>query len=151
MKTPCAGGPSSAMLDVVTLFAGRRPDTLGVRDGRLRGCPRSPNCVSSEARDDAHRVEPLRLDGDPAKGWHAVVELVGALPRTRVVTRDDGYLHAECRSALLGFVDDLELQLRADEGVVAVRSASRLGYSDLGVNRKRVDDLRRRLEKKGVG
>ena len=137
------------MLDVVPIFAGRRPDTLGVRDGRLRGCHRSPNCVSSEARDDAHRVEPLRLASDPAEGWRTLVEVVDALPRTKIVTREDGYVHAECRSALLGFVDDLELQLRADEGVVAVRSASRLGYSDLGVNRKRVDDLRRRLKKRG--
>ena len=137
------------MMHVVSIFAGRRPDTLGARDGRLRGCPRSPNCVSSEARDDAHRVEPLGLGGDPAEGWRTVVEVVGALPRTRIVTREEGYVHAECSSPLLGFVDDLELQLRADEGVVAVRSASRLGYSDLGVNRKRVDDLRHRLKKRG--
>jgi len=137
------------MLGVVPIFAGRRPDTLGARDGRLRGCPSSPNCVSSEARDDAHRVEPLRLGGDPAAGWRAVVEVVSALPRTKIVRRDETYLHAECSSPLLGFVDDLELQLRADEGVAAVRSASRLGYSDLGVNRKRVDELRRRLKTKG--
>lgn len=147
-EDPLRGWALLGDVDVVPIFAGRRPDTLGLRDGRLRGCPGSPNCVSSEARDDAHRVEPLRLAGDPAEGWRAVVEVVGALPRTRIVTHEDGYVHAECSSPLLGFVDDLELQLRADEGVVAVRSASRLGYSDLGVNRKRIHDLRRRLKKR---
>jgi uncharacterized protein (DUF1499 family) len=138
--------------DVVpfSIFSGRRPEGLGVRDGHLRGCPRSPNCVSSDASDAEHRVEPLRLRGDPDAAWRAAVEEVAASPRTRIVTRNRSYLHAECRSPLLGFVDDLELQLRADEGLLAVRSASRLGYSDLGVNRKRVEGLRGRLHRRGV-
>lgn len=134
----------------LSIFSGRRPEGLGVHDGRLRGCPSSPNCVSSDAGDAEHRVEPLLLSGDPAAAWRVVVEEVAASARTRIVTRNETYLHAECRSPLLGFVDDLELQLRADEGLLAVRSASRLGYSDLGVNRKRVDDLRSRLRRRGV-
>ena len=69
-------------------------------------------------------------------------ELVSELPRTRIIKEGSGYLHAECQSALLGFVDDLELHLRSSEGVIAVRSASRLGYSDFGVNRRRVEALR---------
>jgi uncharacterized protein (DUF1499 family) len=71
------------------------------------------------------------------------------MPRTRIVQREPGYLRAECRSALMGFVDDLELELRASEQLIAVRSASRLGWSDMGVNRRRVEELRRRLEVDG--
>lgn len=131
-------------------FAGRPPRSLGLHDGGLGACPNSPNCVSSEAGDSAHHVDALRLRGEAAAAWQKLVQDVGEQPRTRIVTRRDDYLHAECSSPLLGFVDDLELQLIPANGSVAVRSASRLGYSDLGVNRKRVDDLRSRLRAAGV-
>jgi uncharacterized protein (DUF1499 family) len=86
----------------------------------------------------------------PAEGWRAARELVSELPRSRIVTETADYLHVECRSALFGFVDDLELHLRPAGGIIAVRSASRLGYSDLGVNRRRVEDLRAALTDRGV-
>ncbi|HSD60534.1 MAG TPA: DUF1499 domain-containing protein [Burkholderiales bacterium] len=130
-------------------LGGSRPANLGVRDGRLAPCPASPNCVSSDADDD-HAVEPLRLALPAEKSWRAIREAVAALPRTAFVTETDDYLHAECQSALLGFVDDLELHLRPTEGIVAVRSASRLGHSDLGVNRKRVEGLRATLRSRGI-
>jgi len=72
------------------------------------------------------------------------------LRRTRITSETPEYLHAECRSALLGFIDDFELNLRPSEGVIAVRSASRVGYTDFGVNRKRVEALRAGLRKRGV-
>ncbi len=130
--------------------AGRRPAGLGVTAAGLPACPASPNCVSSDASDAAHRVEPFVLAVPPPQAWRVLHEVVSALPRTTVVTRTDTYLHAECASALLGFVDDLELHLRPDHGRVAVRSASRLGHSDLGVNRRRVEHLRAALEARGV-
>ncbi|MGH0030660.1 MAG: DUF1499 domain-containing protein [Myxococcota bacterium] len=133
-----------------SLLSGRRPRHLGVRDGKLAACPFSPNCVSSDARDFGHAVAPIRLDAPPSEAWQAAHDCVRALPRTELVAESEGYLHAECRSALLGFVDDLELHLRPDEGVIAVRSASRLGFSDLGVNRARVEDLRDALCARGV-
>jgi uncharacterized protein (DUF1499 family) len=131
-------------------LGGSRPANLGLRDGRLAPCPASPNCVSSDARDAEHAVEPLRLAQPAERAWRAIREAVAALPRTGFVTETGDYLHAECASALLGFVDDLELHLRPAEGIVAVRSASRLGYSDLGVNRKRVEELRAALRARGV-
>jgi uncharacterized protein (DUF1499 family) len=134
----------------VPLLAGARPAHLGVHERRLAPCPGSPNCVSSDAGDDAHRVAPLALALPAEEAWPAVREAVAALPRTRVEIEEAGYLHAECRSALLGFVDDLELHLRPEEGIVAVRSASRLGYSDFGVNRRRVERLRESLRSLGV-
>jgi len=130
--------------------AGKRPASLGVHDRGLAPCPASPNCVSSDARDESHRVPPLALAVDSAEAWRAARERVSELPRTRIVRVTADSLHAECRSAVFGFVDDLELQLRPEEGIIAVRSASRLGYSDLGVNRRRVEDLRTSLTNRGV-
>lgn len=133
------------------LFAGSRPAALGVRDGRLAPCPTSPNCVSSQAppEDAEHHVAalpfPASARGDPAAAWAALERAVRALERTSVVTVRPGYLHAEAATALLGFVDDLECLLDAAARVIHVRSASRVGYSDLGVNRKRVETLRARL------
>jgi uncharacterized protein (DUF1499 family) len=122
--------------------AGPPPAVLGVADGRLAPCPGRPNCVSSEAQDPDQRVAPLPLGRDPIEGWQRIRAAVANLPRTRIVTESADYLHAESRSALFGFVDDLELRRDPDAGVAHVRSASRLGYSDLGVNRRRVESLR---------
>lgn len=133
----------------MTIFSGSKPPALGVSAGRLRECPRSPNCVCSDARE-SHRVGAFPLALPSADAWARVREAVSALPRTRVVTATDDYLHAECRSRLFGFVDDLELHLRPREHVVAVRSASRIGYSDLGANRARVDALRAELARRGA-
>lgn len=122
----------------------------GVTDGRLAPCPDAPNCVSSDADDPSRRVDPFVLDAPPAQAWTAASAAVAALPRTRIVTRTDDYLRVECRSAVFRFVDDLELHLRPDQGIIAVRSSSRLGYYDFGVNRRRVETLRGRLRQSGV-
>ena len=131
-------------------LAGRRPADLGPRDNRLKPCPSSPNCVCSDERDERHGLAAFRLARPAAQSWAAARLAVLALPRTRIVDERDGYLHAECTSALLGFVDDLELQLREAEGSIAVRSASRLGYRDFDVNRKRVESLRAVLRAGGA-
>jgi uncharacterized protein (DUF1499 family) len=123
---------------------------LGVNNSKLENCPTSPNCVSSDAVDDDHHIESFRLVGSPVEAWRMTQRLVATLPRTKVITVENNYLHAECRSTLFGFVDDLELHLRPEEGTMAVRSAARLGYSDFGVNRKRIEQLRSELFKKGV-
>lgn len=125
--------------------AGRRPDDLGIHDGLLGTCPSSPNCVSSESTDLGHMIPAFYLTVDSAQGWKAVRDAVAAMPRTTIITETADYLHAQCASRLFGFVDDLELQLRRDPGTVAVRSASRIGYSDMGVNRKRIEMLRNEL------
>jgi len=123
---------------------------LGVNKAKLAACPSSPNCVSSDAGDSNHHIEPFRISASPVEVWRTTQDLVAALPRTKIVTAEDDYLHAECRSSLFGFVDDLELHLRPEENIIAVRSAARLGYSDFGVNRKRLERLRSELKKEGV-
>jgi uncharacterized protein (DUF1499 family) len=106
--------------------------------------------VSSDATDAVHAIAPLVLRRSATDAWEIARAIVAGRARTRVVTETPDYLHAECESALLGFVDDIELHLRVSDGVIAVRSASRLGCGDLGVNRRRIEELRVALAQRGV-
>lgn len=125
---------------------GARPAASAVRDGRLAPCPSSPNCVSSQAPDAAHRVEPLPLSGPVAAALVKLADIVRSLPRTAVVESSETYLRAEFTSALFRFVDDVEFFADEAAGVIHVRSASRVGSSDLGVNRRRVEQIRSRWD-----
>jgi uncharacterized protein (DUF1499 family) len=109
---------------------------------QLKACPDSPNCVCSEHEDGNHEIAPLAFSGDPDLAWADVMAAVNSLPRTTIVESGAASLQAESRSLLFRFVDDLELRLDADAGVIHVRSASRVGYGDMGVNRRRVEQLR---------
>ena len=132
-------------------FSGERPTNLGVTDTHLSPCPSSPNCVCSDASDSEHAIPSFRLTTPiPSEAWNTILAIVANLPRTTIVAQTENYIHAECQSALLGFVDDLELHFRPDQGEIGVRSASRLGRSDLGVNRKRVEALRAVLIAQGI-
>ena len=121
------------------MFSWKRPDYLGVKDGRLARPKRTPNCVSSQAdpTDREHYIFPIK--GEFSK----VRKAVESMPGATVIEEKAGYLYAEFRTRLLGFVDDVEF-LRGD-GVIHVRSASRLGRRDFGVNRKRIETLRKML------
>ena len=126
----------------LSLFS-NRPNDLGATDGRLAPCPDTPNCVSSQADAGSPRfVAPLSYTGDPAAAWGRLVAAVSDGIRATTVEQSDGYLRAECVTPLLRFVDDLECLLDADASLIHVRSASRVGRSDLGANRKRVERLR---------
>lgn len=118
---------------------------------KLPPCPDKPNCVCSQApRDDAqHAIQPLRFDGDPAAAWEALRRALAAMPRITVVEDSGEYLRAEARSLVFRFVDDLECVLDAQASVIHVRSASRVGHGDLGVNRKRVERLRELMDRPG--
>jgi len=115
---------------------------------QLAPCPDRPNCVSSLATDEEHRVEPFAATGE--EFWRALRAAVAALPRTRIVEEEPGYLHAECTSRIFRFVDDLELTQSEPSERVDVRSASRVGYGDWGVNRARVEALREALALAGA-
>ena len=130
-----------------TMFAGKRPKNLGHDDGRLTPCKRSPNCVSSQAdaSDAEHYIAAIALKGDAIA---AVRKAVESMPGASVVRTEAGYLYAEFRSKLMGFVDDVEFLYDPAKGVLHVRSASRLGRRDFGVNRNRVEKLRAILEKR---
>ncbi len=109
---------------------------------RLAPCPKSPNCVSSLAPDASHRVDPIRFTGDPAAALARLRAVIEAMPRTQITRIDADSLHAEFTSWLLRFVDDLDVVVDPDAGVIHLRSSSRVGCSDLGVNRKRVEEIR---------
>ena len=128
----------------LTACAGKPPPGLGVQEGRLAACPASPNCVSSQADDDRHRIAPLALRGEPDVAWARLREILAARTDTRVAESRADYFRAEFRTRL-GFVDDGEFALDREAGVIHVRSASRVGYSDLGKNRERVEELREAL------
>ena len=130
--------------------SGTRPVNLGIKEGRLASCPSTPNCVASDATDPAHAIPAFRLVVPPVEAWPALRATLESLPPVQIVTATDDYIHAECRSAFFGFVDDLEFHLRLSQNVIAVRSASRLGHSDFGVNRKRVEKVRGLLAQRGV-
>jgi uncharacterized protein (DUF1499 family) len=127
-----------------TMFSGKRPEYLGVKDGRLARCRRTPNCVSSQAdpADAGHYIAPIAFKGGTAAAMAAARGAIEALPRTRVIRAEGNYLYAEFRSKLMGFVDDVELLHDERAGLIHVRSASRLGRRDFGVNRGRVEALR---------
>lgn len=129
----------------ITLFAGTRPTNLGVQSGQLAPCPNSPNCVSSQSRDAVHSIEPLTYSSSPKQALANLKTVIQSLPRTKIVTEADNYLYAEFSSALMGYVDDVEFYLDEGAKVIHVRSASRLGQSDLGVNRKRIETIKAQL------
>ncbi|MDF1658569.1 MAG: DUF1499 domain-containing protein, partial [Verrucomicrobiales bacterium] len=121
-----------------------RPDNVG--HGHLAEGSAKPNWVSSVTRDESKLIEPLIFTGDPAIAWEAAKEAVAELPKTKLVTTESEYLHAECSSPIFGFVDDLELLLRPNSECIDIRSASRVGHSDLGANAQRVEKLRTMFE-----
>jgi uncharacterized protein (DUF1499 family) len=109
----------------------------------LAPCPASPNCVSSQSGDREHYIEPLRFTGDAALAWNRLKSALSMESRLTIVEDTGSYLHAEARSLIFRFVDDVEFVLDPAAGVIQVRSASRTGYSDFSVNRRRVERIRK--------
>lgn len=134
-------------------FRGRAPDSLGVRDGRLAPPARTPNSVTSQPDSAASRspgydprIAPLRFAGDPAAAMQKLADLVAATEGTQIITRQPDYLYAQATTRLMKFIDDVEFYLDAPAGLIQVRSASRVGKGDMGVNRARIEALRARFE-----
>lgn len=133
---------SAAVLTAgAVLLSWHRP-ALGPVEGRLRECPDRLNCVCSHATDGPHHIEPLRYHGPAAEAWSRLLAIVRQTPGATIVSLSQTYLHAEFTTPWLRFVDDVEFLLDEMAGVIHVRSASRVGHSDLGVNRQRVERLR---------
>jgi uncharacterized protein (DUF1499 family) len=114
--------------------------TLGVKDGRLTPCPASANCVCSQDSDAKHFIEPICFAGPPDEAMARLKQVLARQPRTTMVAATHNYLHVEFRTAILRFVDDVEFLV--NDAAIQVRSASRVGYSDFGVNRKRIETIR---------
>lgn len=123
-------------------FSGTRPANLGVKDGQLLACPGTPNCVNSQSTDPKSQIEPIAYTDSAQQAIDRLKTIIEAQPRAKIISAEGSYVYAEFTSALMGFVDDVEFYLDEAAGVIHVRSASRLGQSDLGVNRKRVEEIR---------
>ena len=142
------------VLPVVALGAlsmtSRPPANLGISNrGTLADCPTSPNCVCSQATDDSHRIEPLAFHGDPAAAIDRLTHVVNSMPRTRIISATGNYLHVEFKSLIFRFTDDVEFLVDSGAKVIQCRSASRVGYSDLGANRRRMESIREAFAAQG--
>ncbi len=126
-------------------MTGSTPTNLGLTGGKLAPCPDSPNCVSSLATDPRHAIAPFALDRSAGAAKEELRRAAASLPRAKLITEQDVYLHFEFRSLIFRFVDDVEFHLDAATKTIHIRSASRVGHSDLGVNRRRVEAIRARL------
>jgi uncharacterized protein (DUF1499 family) len=129
------------LLAVLSALA-KRPENLGVVNGRLSPCPDSPNCVSTQATDAQHRGEAIPFDGSPEGAIRRLKAAIDTVPRMRVVAEAGDYLHAGVTTLLFRFVDDVEFYVDREAKVIHYRSASRAGRSDLGVNRARMEQIR---------
>ena len=133
-----------ACLILTALSCTARPPKAGLLAGRLRPCPAKPNCICSEDQKSDAWVEPLRFQGPPTRTWErlkAVLEEMGGT----IQRQDNEYIWATFSTKIFRFVDDVEFRMVANENVIHVRSASRVGYSDLGLNKRRLEELRARF------
>lgn len=112
---------------------------------KLAPCPKSPNCVSSLADDSEHKIAALGYSDSPKGAFERVRKVIQSMPRSKITEDNYPYLHAEFRSLILRYVDDVEILVNTENQMIDIRSASRLGYSDLGVNRRRVRDIREKF------
>ena len=117
-------------------------DQITAGKEHLDPCPKTPNCVSSLEPKDKHYVQPLRYTGKKELAYQKLVELIESDPRARIVAKEPNYLKVEFKSAIFGFVDDAEFLFSSNQSKIEVRSASRVGYYDFGVNRRRIEQIR---------
>ena len=146
MKRTLRGVIYMAILSIMlAACAGERPANLGAKDGRLAACPGSPNCVSSQAADERHSIAPLAFTGEPDAAFLRLKQILARRKDITVIQELAGYLRVELRTTL--FVDDGEFLLDRERQAIQIRSASRLGYSDLGKNRSRMEEIREQFNK----
>ena len=139
---------AASLLWVLAGCAGERPANLGVTNGVLAACPSSPNCISSQTADEQHRIAPLSFTADPETAFAQLLAVLKGRPDTTVLETTGNYLRVELRTTL--FIDDAEFLLDREHRLIHVRSASRLGYSDLGKNRRRMEEIRAQFDALGT-
>ncbi|UCD01747.1 MAG: DUF1499 domain-containing protein [Promethearchaeota archaeon] len=114
---------------------------IGITNGKFHPCPKSPNCVSTQSTDERHKMEPIKYNTSLEEAKSEILRIINSLKRTRIKTETENYIHIEFRTLVFRFVDDVEFYFDDSEKIIHFRSAARLGYSDLGVNRKRMENI----------
>ena len=120
----------------------KKPKRVGIIDGKFHPCPSSPNCVSTQSTDEKHKMEPLKFEGSLEEVKSKIINIIKSLKRSKIITDAENYLHIEFRTAVWRFVDDVEFYFDDTEKNIHFRSAARLGYSDMGVNKKRMENIK---------
>lgn len=133
---------SSVEVASIFSFSGEQPKNLGVKEGKLAKCPQTPNCVSSQSKDVTHKVDPLGYESSQKEALNKLKTIIEETENAEMIDVTDNYLYAQYTSRIMGFVDDVEFYFDSQNPVIHVRSASRLGESDLGVNRRRIESIR---------
>lgn len=126
-------------------WTAKRPENLGVIMGSLAECPDTPNCVSSTTEKTSHKMDPIPFEGTNSTAMTKLVSLVNSMPRTKITSQSENYLHAEFTSLVFRYIDDVEFLIDSKNNKIDFRSASRVGYSDLGTNRKRMNTISERF------
>jgi len=119
-----------------------KPKNLGGNNSLLAPCPNSPNCVSTQNSDDQHTIEAIVFDGPPEDAMRKLKAVLAVIPRMEIITETESYIHAEATSLIFRFRDDVEFFIDQQSNLIHFRSASRVGKSDLGANRKRMEEIR---------
>jgi uncharacterized protein (DUF1499 family) len=129
--------------------SGKRPENLGIKDQKLTPCPETPNCVTSfvDSSDTIHYISAIPYSASLDSEKDKIKKICANLPRTNLVKETNNYLYYEFTSFLMRYVDDVEFYLDEKSKLIHVRSASRIGKGDMGVNRKRIEAIRKELEK----
>lgn len=136
---------SSSLIFAASAFA-----AIGIENNHLAPCPSSPNCVVSQDGDEEHSIEPIAYRGDRTTAKETLLKVLSVVPRTEVIEDTGNYIHTESTSRIFKFVDDAEFYFPEGENIIQVRSASRVGESDLGVNRRRIEQIRLAMEDLGA-
>jgi uncharacterized protein (DUF1499 family) len=136
---------SSSLIFAATAFA-----AIGIENNHLAACPSSPNCVVSQDGDEEHSIEPIAYQSDRNTAKETLLKVLSVVPRTEVIEDTGNYIHTESTSRIFKFVDDAEFYFPEGEKNIQVRSASRVGESDLGVNRRRIEQIRLAMEDLGA-
>ena len=114
---------------------------IGIIDGKFYPCPNSPNCVSTFATNKQHKIDPIVYTGSLSEAKEKILKIVSSLKRSKVIANENNYIHVEFRTAIFRFVDDVEFLFDDSEKIIHFRSRARLGYSDMGVNKKRMETI----------
>ena len=126
--------------------SGKKPSSIGIKDNRLTRCPKSPNCVVSFNDDKEHYIEPIIYDEDRNTIKEKLLQIISNSQRTKIIKNEDNYIYVEYTSKVIKFVDDVEF-LFTDDNIIHVRSASRVGHTDFGVNKARIENIKSLLAK----
>ena len=133
---------------LVSCSSSTQPDNVGKDMTTPSACPDSPNCVSTKSTDKEHSIENIKYTSTLEDANQRIIEIINSMKRTKIVVSKPSYIYATFTTKLFKFVDDVEIFFDDSLKVIHFRSASRVGYSDMGLNRKRMEEVRNLFENK---